>query len=127
MDIAVHGRQVEVPEELRAAAARKVGRLARYMPDVERAEVEFHSERPGAETDVTCQVVVEGRGRVVRATATRPRPATALDEAVDRASQRLSRMKTKLVDRSRPRHHGSGRPAQGPGEGAAGTEGPVEP
>ena len=116
MEVAVHGRRVEVDDGLRESAARKVTKLSRYLSGVERAEVTFtDGEGPGA--PVSCEVTLEGRGRVVRASARSTRAASALDEAVDRATHRLVRVKKKLIDRSRPRH-ASSRGASGEAAGA---------
>ncbi|MGH9169301.1 MAG: HPF/RaiA family ribosome-associated protein [Acidimicrobiales bacterium] len=105
MDIEVHTKRVELAEDLRMSAARKTERLGRYLAGMERAEVFFSNGQPGRLIEpVTCELVLEGHGHVVRASAAGPRPETALDLAMSKAELRLTRLKTRLVDRSRPKH-----------------------
>jgi ribosomal subunit interface protein len=105
MEIEVHGRRVEVPDDLRESAIRKTERLSRYLAGMERAEVWFSDGHVGRLGDpVTCEVMLEGHGHVVRAVGVGGRPGVALDAAMNKAGVRLTRLKKKLVDRSRPRH-----------------------
>jgi ribosomal subunit interface protein len=114
MDIVVNARRVELPDDLRASAVRKIERLNRFLAGMERAEVSFSDGRPGhLAASVTCEVVVEGHGHIVRASAAGAKPAVALEAAVDKAEHRLTRLKEKLVGRSRPRHRDGQRPAAG--------------
>jgi ribosomal subunit interface protein len=104
MDIEVHARHVEVADDIRKTATRKTERLGRYLAGVERADVFFSTCQSTRAEAVTCEVVLEGHGHVVRASADSLRPEAALDLAVQKAELRLTKLKTKLVDRSRPRH-----------------------
>ncbi|MGD0082266.1 MAG: ribosome-associated translation inhibitor RaiA [Acidimicrobiales bacterium] len=105
MEVNVVGRHVEVDDELRQSAMRKAERLSRYLAGMERAEVCFSDTHVGRSGDpAQCEVVLEGHGHVVRAVAVGGRQAEALDAAVDRAALQLTRLKKRLVDRSRPRH-----------------------
>jgi ribosomal subunit interface protein len=105
MEITVHGTHVMVPDDLRRSAARKTERLGRYLVGMERAVVSFSDTSVGHLGEpITCEVVIEGRGHIVRAVGVGGRPAVALDAAVDKAALRLARLKRKLVGRSRPRH-----------------------
>ncbi len=111
MEIVVNARRVEVPDDLRASAKRKIERLNRYLAGMERAEVSFSDGRPGhLAASVTCEIVMEGHGHVVRVSAAAAKPAAALEGAVDKAEHRLTRLKEKLVGRSRPRHREGQRP-----------------
>jgi ribosomal subunit interface protein len=118
MKIEVHGKHVEVPEDLRRSAAKKTERLGRYLAGMERAQVSFSDTPVGRLGEpITCELVLEGHGHVVRAVGVGGRPAVALDAAVDKAALRLARLKRKLVGRSRPRH-GKARPAALDGTGS---------
>jgi ribosomal subunit interface protein len=111
MKIEVHGKHVEVPEDLRRSAAKKTERLSRYLAGMERAQVSFSDTPVGHLGEpITCELVLEGHGHVVRAVGVGARPTVALDAAVDKAALRLARLKRKLVGRSRPRH-GKGKAA----------------
>jgi putative sigma-54 modulation protein len=106
VEIAVHGRHVEVPKALKKAAEEKIGHLGRYLEGMERAEVRFFEERnPRIAEPVGCEVTVSGHGHVVRARATGQDLAAALDRVVDKVGHRLSRLKSRLVGRSHPHHH----------------------
>jgi ribosomal subunit interface protein len=124
MRIEVLGKHVEVPEDLRRLATKKTERLSRYLAGMERAQVSFSTTPVGHLGEpVTCEVVLEGHGHVVRAVGVGGRPAVALDAAVDKAALRLARLKRKLVGRSRPRHGGR-RPAAVNGTDPAGPATP---
>jgi ribosomal subunit interface protein len=104
MEIEVHGNHVQIPDDLRRSATKKTERLSRYLAGMERAHVNFTDSPVGHLGDpITCEVVLEGHGHVVRAVGVGGRPTVALDAAVDKASMRLARLKRKLVERSRPR------------------------
>lgn len=108
MEIAVHGRHVELPSSVRRHAVQKVEHLGKYLHGLDRAEVLFSDGKKGHLSDpVSCEVTVEGHGFVVRAAATAAAPDAALEAALDKTSERLRRLKVRLVDRSRPRHRTS--------------------
>jgi ribosomal subunit interface protein len=105
MEIEVHGSHVQVPDDLRRLAAKKTERLSRYLAGMERAQVSFSDTPVGHLGEpISCEVVLEGHGHVVRAVGVGARPAAALDAAIAKAASRLARLKRKLVGRSRPRH-----------------------
>jgi len=111
MQIAVHGRHVEIGEDLRSLAAEKLVHLERFLDGTERAEVLFvrdHAARDDGH--VSCEVTILARGRSIRSKATGHVPAVALEAAVEKEMHRLTRMKDRLVQRSRPRHGIAGRP-----------------
>jgi ribosomal subunit interface protein len=104
MEVVVLSRRIDLPEELRDSAERKTQRLNRYL-GMERAEVCFSNTTVGRLGDpVSCEIVLEGHGHVVRAVGTGGRAANALDAALEKAALQLTRLKRKLVGRSRPRH-----------------------
>jgi putative sigma-54 modulation protein len=127
MEIAVHGRHVAVPAELRKLTEEKVGHLGRFLEGMERAEVRFVEERnPRIPEPVGCEITVVGHGHVVRAKASGAEPTTALDRVIDKTGIQLSRLKKKLIGRSHPHHGhtldkaGAGAPATLDGLGKAG-------
>ncbi len=115
MNVTVHGRHLNLPSEVRALAAEKAEHLARYLDGADRAEVLFledHAGRDGGQ--VCCEIIVRAKGRFVRVRARGAAPAAALEVAIDKAGHRLSRMKERLVQRSRPRHGVTRRVLPGP-------------
>jgi putative sigma-54 modulation protein len=122
VDVSVSSRNVEITEALRAAATEKIGRLERFLPGMDHAEVHFVEERNPriADKDV-CEVTIEGHGHHVRAKCAAADPFAAIDVVADKLEHQLHRLKTKLVDRSHPRHrvNGNGQvpPVPVPGDG----------
>lgn len=105
MEIAVHGRHVPLPDAVRQHAAEKAEHLSKYLQGVERAEVLFSDGKKGHfPVPVTCELVMEAKGRVVRTVGVGATPEGALELAADKAAHRLRKTKDRLVSRSRPRH-----------------------
>jgi putative sigma-54 modulation protein len=119
VDVTVSSRNVEITEALRATATEKIGRLERFFPGMDHAEVHFIEERNPriADKDV-CEVTIEGHGHHVRAKCSAADPFAAIDVVADKLEHQLHRLKTKLVDRSQPRHrvNGNGRALVAVGE-----------
>ncbi len=108
MEIAVHGRHVVLGDAVRDHAVTKVEHLGKYLQGMERAEVLFTDGKVGHSTEpVSCELMMVGHGHVVRAQGVGHNPDAALEVVVDKAALRLSRLKKRLVSRSRPRHKGS--------------------
>ena len=106
MEVTVWGRNVEVPETVRAAAQEKVARLARLHDGWEQAEVHFSEERnPRIPDKEICEVTLRGHGHIVRAKAASPDPLTAVDRVIDKLEHQVSKLKTRLLRRSHPRRH----------------------
>lgn len=105
MDIAVHGRHIELTDTQKRLAHSKVEHLGKYVHGMERAELLFSDGKRGHLAESTCcELVMHGHGHVVRAEGVGTSPEVALDAMVDKAAHRLTRLKSKLVARSRPRH-----------------------
>jgi putative sigma-54 modulation protein len=105
VDVTVSSRNVEVTEALRAAATEKIGRLDRFLPGMDHAEVHFFEERnPRISDKDVCEVTLEGHGHHVRAKCAAGDPFAAVDKAVDKLEHQLHKLKTKLVSRSHPKH-----------------------
>lgn len=104
MEITVSARHTEVSEALREATVDKIGRLARYVEDMDRAEVHFSEERnPRIAEREICEVVLEGHGHHVRCKVWASDGFAAVDKAVTKLEHQLHKLKTKL----QRRHHGS--------------------
>ena len=108
MDIAIRGRNVELPDSLKATVADKLSRLARFLDGMERAEVRFSEERnPRIPEKEVCEVTMHGHGHVVRARAAGVDVLTAVDRVVDKLEHRMEKLRGKLQGRTHPRRHGS--------------------
>jgi putative sigma-54 modulation protein len=98
VDVSVSARHVELTPAHRAVIVEKVGRLARFLDGMDRAEVHLFEERNPriADKDV-CEVTLDGHGHHVRVKAVASEPLAAVDLAVAKLEQKLHRLKTKLV------------------------------
>ena len=109
MEITVSSRHTEVSEALRAAAQEKIGRLARFLEGMDRAEVHFSEERNRRIADKEiCEVTLEGHGHHVRCKVAAPDGFVAIDRAVEKLEHQLYKLKTRLVRRNHANRRGNG-------------------
>jgi ribosomal subunit interface protein len=107
MDIAMTGRNVEVPAHYRVHVTDKLAHLQRFNSGPMRCDVELDHENNPRQSK-TCQrveITSTGNGPTMRAEASGPDFYTALDAAVTKLEARLRRSH----DRRRV-HHGRHRP-----------------
>ena len=109
MDVTVSSRHVELTAALRSAAEERIGRLARYLDGMDRAEVHLFEERNPriADKKDVCEVTLEGHGHHVRTKVAAADPFSAVDAAAQKLEHQLHKLKNKLVGRSHPRRSGS--------------------
>ncbi len=101
MQVTVSSRHTEVSEPLRASAIEKIGRLERFLEGMDYAEVHFSEEKnPRIADREVCEVTIEGHGHHVRCKVAAPDGFAAVDRAVDKLEQQLTRLKSRL--RKRP-------------------------
>lgn len=114
MDISVSSRNIELTDAVRSAAEEKIGRLARFLEGMDRAQVHLFEEKNPriADRKDVCEVTMAGHGHHVRVKVAAADPVAAIDLAVNKLEQQLHKLKTKLLARNHPRKA----PAAGPGE-----------
>jgi len=101
MDIVVRGSNVPVSNGLREAARDKLSKVARFIHDATRVEVEFSELRNRRVHDTQqCEVTVHLKKHLVRAHAAATEPEAALDLVVDKVEHQAARIKDKRVMRS---------------------------
>jgi ribosomal subunit interface protein len=94
VEITVSARHLDISPALRAAAEEKFGRLSRFGPDVQRAEVPFVEERnPRITAREACDVRLEARGRRIHARAAAVDTFAAIDLAVAKLEHQLHSLK----------------------------------
>jgi len=110
LDVTVSSRHVELTTALRSAAEERIGRLARYLDGMDRAEVHLYEERNPriADKKDVCEVTVEGHGHHIRTKVAAPDPFSAVDAAAQKLEHQLHKLKTKLVGRSHPKARANG-------------------
>ena len=105
MEIAVRSRHLDISAELRDVAAEKASHLVRFLDGTQRGGGRLLSGPCGARRRLR---VLRGRGGLSRPARPRARAGTkrsvALEAAINKEAHRLTRLKDRLVQRSRPRH-----------------------
>jgi ribosomal subunit interface protein len=104
MEIVMRATEFEPGERLKARARDKVAKLERYLPDLERADVELSLEPTrGVEARRIVQINLILNGRAIIRTEQRAADQyVALDAAVDNLKRQLLKYKDMRVDW---RHH----------------------
>ena len=108
MQVIVSRRNTDVPDDLRAMAEEKIGRLGRFVEGLETAEVHFWEHKnPRISDKEVCEVTIEGHGHHVRCKVQAPDGYQAVDKAYEKLEHQLHKLKTKLNRRNhgRPKAH----------------------
>ena len=107
MDVQVHGKNMQVREEIADLATTKVGRAARFFDGTSSADVEFevrHNPRL-ADGRITVEITSLAAGHTVRVVASAIDDRAALDVAVDKFERQLRKLKERLIQRTRTADH----------------------
>ena len=102
MEVRVHARNVDVPPEVRAMAARKLEAVARLLPPDATADVEFSEERnPRIKQRNVAEITIMARGKVLRARAA----GTAFNDAMVHTVRNVRQEASDLHHRRRAHPH----------------------
>jgi putative sigma-54 modulation protein len=108
VQVTVSRRHTDVPDDLRAMATEKIGRLGRFVEGLETAEVHFWEHKnPRIADKEVCEVTIEGHGHHVRCKVQAADGYQAVDKAYEKLEHQLHKLKTKLSRRNqgRPKAH----------------------
>lgn len=120
MRVTVSSHHAEVSDDLRAVAIDKVGRLARFLDGLERAEVHFAEEPNQRKADrEICEVTLEGQGHHIRCKVAAPDGFVAVDRAIEKLEVQLRRLKTRLKNKAAVSIRGVGVGGSASGNGYA--------
>jgi putative sigma-54 modulation protein len=112
MQVTVKGKNVDVPQKLRAHAEHKLAKVQRFDDRILAMDVEFSEERnPRVADAYTVEVTVTTKSRLVRAHASAADPATAVDQVIDRLQRQIKKLKGRRVHRTQ---HAEGVKAMAP-------------
>jgi putative sigma-54 modulation protein len=101
MQVTVKGKNIDVPEKLRAHAQHKLAKVKRFDDRILAMDVEFSEERnPRVAEPHTVEVTVTTKSRLVRAQARAADPAAAVDQVIDRLERQIKKLKGRRVDRT---------------------------
>ena len=107
MDIRVHGKNMQVRDEVAELAATKVGHAGRFFDGAFSADVEFEVRNNPRITDgrIAVEITSLAAGQIVRVVASGIDDRSALDLAIDKFERRLRRLKERLIQRTRTADH----------------------
>ena len=100
MDVSIFARNMEVTPRLREYVQKKIGKLDRYLPDVDEARVDLKVEnaRSAAQRQVA-QLTVRARNTILRAEERTDDMFTSIDAVLDKMYRQIARYKGKRQDR----------------------------
>jgi ribosomal subunit interface protein len=102
MQVTVKGKNTDVPDKLRALTERKLAKVQRFDDRILAMDVEFSEERNPRVADAhRVEVTLTTKHRLVRARASAPDPAAAVDRVIDRLKRQITKLKGRRVDRTK--------------------------
>ena len=103
MEVRVHGKNLQISDDLRTLVEEKVGHAGRIFDNGGVADVEFTAEQnPRVGDDrVGVEITTGQSGQIVRVEAHAHDERSALDGAIDKFERQLRRLKERLIQRSR--------------------------
>ena len=103
MELHITGKNVEVTDWLRQYVEKKVGRLDRFLPDIQAARVELTTQNSRRAGDrQVAQVTLRSNGSILRAEEKSDDMFASIDAVVDKINRQVKRFKDKR-QRSRTR------------------------
>ena len=105
MTVRVHGRNMQVPEDIRGFAEDRVRHAGRILDDGGDVDVEF-TERtnPRIEGRYHVEITTNVAGQIVRIEADAADEKSAVDISADKYERQLRRLKERLIQRNRGRN-----------------------
>jgi putative sigma-54 modulation protein len=102
MELQIFSKNMELSEVIRNYAQKKIGKLARYLPDITEGKVEIHEENTKSpQHRYTAQVTLNSRGILLRGEERGERVRTAVDAVAEALERQIERYKGKLHDKGR--------------------------
>lgn len=103
MTVRVHGKNMQVPNDMRDFARDRVEHAGRIFDNGGDVDVEFTESLNPRRVDckVKVEITTNAAGRIVRVEAEAAEERTAVDLACDRYERQLRKLKTKLIQRNR--------------------------
>ena len=109
MEISISGQSID--ESLDAYIRTKIGKLDRFLSELDHAKVHLSEEHnPRIADSEKCEITLEGHGNHIRCHVTAPDKRTAIDLAINKLEKQLRKQKTKKLNRW---HRGRVRPHHG--------------
>ena len=100
MQVIVKGRNTHVPPHLKELATHKLEKVERFLDKILSLEIEFSEEHnPRIADKHIVEVILTTKAHVLRAHASGPDPASAVDGVLDKLEAQVKRLKGKFVRR----------------------------
>ena len=102
MELQVFGKNMEVSPVLQDYVQKKIGKLARYLPNIADAKVEIHDENTKSPKQrFTVQVTLNSKGVLLRGEERGENVNVAVDAVAEVLERRIERYKGKLQEKGR--------------------------
>lgn len=96
MKLTIQAHNVEVSDWLEQYVDKKIGKLDRYLPDIEEARVELREEKTRSASDrAIAQVTLRSRRTILRAEERSGDMFASIDAVADKLERRIARYKGK--------------------------------
>jgi putative sigma-54 modulation protein len=100
MQIRITGKNFVVSDRVRDHVEKKIGKLDRYLPDIEEVHVEITQESTKSALDKNIvQVTLRANGRILRAEERSNAIYACIDTVADKIHRQVARFKGKRTDR----------------------------
>lgn len=114
MTVRVHGRNMQVPEDIKVFAEGRVEHAGRIFNDGGPVDVEFSEmTNPRIDEKYTVEITSHVAGHIVRIEADAGDERSALDTAADKYERQLRRLKERLIQRNRAANKDLNHPEEG--------------
>ena len=96
MNLVIQSHNVKLTERLKTYVEKKIGRLERYLPDIDDVKVELREEKTRSATDrQVAQVTLRSRRTILRAEERSGDMFASIDAVSDKLERRIRRFKGK--------------------------------
>ena len=102
MELQISSKNMEISPTVQSYVQKKIGKLARYLPNINEAKVEIHKENTKSpQHRFTVQVTLSSKGILLRGEERGERVRVAVDAVAEVLSRQIERYKGKLHDKGR--------------------------
>jgi len=100
MQLVLKGKNFVISDRIREYVERKVGKLDKYLPDIDEARVEITQEKTKSAKDRNVvQITLRTNGTILRAEDRSEAIYASIDSVVDKIHRQIVRYKGKRIDR----------------------------
>ena len=93
MKLLVHGRQINITDNIEAYVQKRIARIERHMPQVSEVRAELsHLPTKSAHDSFTCQLTMWAKKRIFRAEESNGSIYSAIDKAVDKMDRQVEKV-----------------------------------